>query len=253
MNDLTRYDQIGHGYSSRRREDPTLSKKIAKALSDARTVVNVGAGAGSYEPHDRLVIPIEPSEVMIRQRPSTGFPAIRASAESLPLFDKDVDAAMAVLSLHHWEPFQEKGARELKRIARDRVVIVTIDPRVSGRMWLMADYLQEVASLDNQIFPLPETISEWLDCTTDIEVVPVSRDTPDWNLMSFWAHPERVLDGAARGATSGFARQTEAVVQRVVTAVAQDLQNGRWERRNGHLRSLDEYDAGLRIITAKLR
>ena len=253
MINSTRYDTIGQGYSARRKEDPALSKKIANALGDAQTIVNVGAGTGSYEPRDRLVIPVEPSEVMIRQRHSTSLPAIRANADALPLYDKDVDAAMTVLSLHHWAPFQEAGVREMTRIARDRVVIVTIDPRVSGRMWLMADYLHEVAFLDNEIFPFPETIAEWLGCNTDIEVVPVSRDTPDWTLISFWAHPQRVLDATARAATSGFARQDEAVVQRVVSDVARDLQNGRWDERNGHLRSVDECDVGLRIITAKLR
>ncbi|MCX6127399.1 MAG: methyltransferase domain-containing protein [Proteobacteria bacterium] len=248
-----RYDSIGHGYSSRRREDPILSKKIVNALGNARTVINVGAGTGSYEPSDRVVIPVEPSEVMIRQRPASSLPAIRATAEALPFHDKVVDAAMTVLSLHHWDPYQAAGLREMKRVARDCVIVVTIDPRVSGKMWLMADYLREVAALDNRIFPLPETISEWLECETEIEIVPISRETPDGTLMSFWAHPERVLDEAARAATSGFARQTMEVVKRVVSEVGRDLQNGRWDERNGHLRRLYECDVGLRIITAKLR
>ncbi len=154
------YDAIGHGYSTRRQEDPALLKKIVEALADARIIVNFGAGAGSYEPSDRTVLPVEPSEVMIKQRPANGLPAIRASAEALPLHSKTVDAAMTVLSLHHWHPHQAAGVREMCRIARDRVVIVTIDPRVSGRMWLMSDYLREVAALDDKIFPYPETICD---------------------------------------------------------------------------------------------
>ncbi len=249
----TLYDSIGHDYSSRRIEDPLIAKRILSALGPANTLVNVGAGTGSYEPKDRTVIPIEPSEVMVRQRTTLHFPAIRAKAEALPLHDKVVDAAMTVLSLHHWDQHQEAGVREMMRVARDRVIIVTIDPRVSGNMWLMADYLREVAVLDNRIFPLPETICEWLNCMTTIDVIPISRDTPDGTLMSFWAHPERVLDERARSVTSGFARQTDDVVKRVVFDVARDLDNGTWNNRYGHLRHLEQFDAGLRLITAELK
>ncbi len=243
------YDTIGHGYAARRKEDPGLLQKILAALGGAKTIVNIGAGAGSYEPVDRLVFAVEPSEVMIRQRPPNSLPAVRASADSLPFFDCAVDAAMAILSLHHWEPNQEAGVREMKRVARDRVVIATIDPRVSRQMWLLADYLPDVAALDDKIFPAPETICEWLECKTNIEVLPIGRDTPDWMLLSFWAHPERVFDSSARAATSGFARQANDVVQRVVSDVRRDLENGMWDKRWGHLRGLDECDVGLRLIT----
>jgi SAM-dependent methyltransferase len=247
------YDAIGVGYSQCRREDPVLYEKIITALGNAQTVVNVGAGAGSYEPRDRIVLAVEPSEVMVRQRKPGKLPAIKATADRLPFYDKSIDACMTVLSLHHWHPSQMAGVREMRRIARERIVIVTIDPRVSAQMWLMADYLHEVADLDNQIFPLPETICEWLGHTTEIEVVPTSRDTTDWSLISFWAHPERVANPAARAATSAFARQSRSVVDRVVSQVERDLKNGRWEERYGYLRGLSEYDAGLRMITARLR
>ncbi|MCB9764806.1 MAG: methyltransferase domain-containing protein [Alphaproteobacteria bacterium] len=244
-----RYDRIGHGYASRRVEDPRLGERIRLALGDARTVVNVGAGAGSYEPEDRTVLAVEPSAVMAAQRPP-GRPAIRATADQLPLHDRSVDAAMTVLSLHHWHPSQERGIRELCRVARDAVVIVTIDPQVSGEMWLMADYLHEVRDLDHRICPPVGRILDWLDRPAEVEVVPISRDTPDGTLMSFWAHPERVLDTAARAATSGFARQPDAVVERVVRDVAADLRSGAWDARHGRLRQLGEYDAGLRLIRA---
>jgi SAM-dependent methyltransferase len=247
------YDAIGVGYSQCRREDPVLYEKIITALGNAQTVVNVGAGAGSYEPRDRIVLAVEPSEVMARQRKPGKLPAIKATADRLPFYDKSIDACMTVLSLHHWHPSQMAGVREMRRIARERIVIVTIDPRISAQMWLMADYLHEVADLDNQIFPLPETICEWLGHTTEIEVVPTSRDTMDWSLISFWAHPERVSNPAARAATSAFARQSRSVVDRVVSQVERDLMNGRWEERYGYLRGLSEYDAGLRMITARLR
>jgi SAM-dependent methyltransferase len=244
-----RYDGIGNGYARTRREDPRLRALIHSALGDARTVVNVGAGAGSYEPRDRHVIAVEPSDIMAAQRPDDLAPAIRAGAQELPLRDAAVDAAMAILTVHHWDEVQEQGVRELRRVSRGPVVILTYDPAVSGEMWLMGDYLVEVAQLDKRIFPIPEQLLEWLGGGT-IAPVSIAADTPDWMLGSFWAHPERVLDPAARQATSGFARMSSEVVDRVVNAVASDLETGTWERRNGHLRGLTEFDAGLRLVVS---
>lgn len=249
--DTPRYNHIGEGYTRTRREDPHLRAIIHAALGRAHTVVNVGAGAGSYEPADRHVIAVEPSDVMAAQRPADRVPAIRASAGALPLRDRSVDAAMAVLTLHHWDAEQEAGVRELRRVARGPVVLVTCDPEVSGQMWLMADYLPEVAELDRRIFPSPERLAGWLGGDVEVQTVPIARDCVDWTLMSFWAHPERVLDPQARAATSGFARQPTAVVDRVVSAVAADLASGAWDRRWGHLRGLDRHDAGLRLVVAR--
>ena len=245
-----RYDAIGSGYAATRREDPRIAALIHEALGDARTVVNVGAGAGSYEPRDREVIPIEPSEVMIAQRDPSLPPAIQSGAYPLPLEDQSVDAAMAILTVHHWDEDQERGVRELRRVARGPVVIVTFDTDVAARMWLIADYVPEVAGLDRSTCPPPEMIAGWLGGEADIRVVPISRDTPDWSLGSFWAHPERVLDPVARASTSGFARMPRKVVNRVVEAVGRDLRDGTWDARHGRLRELDEYDAGLRLVTA---
>jgi uncharacterized protein (DUF1330 family)/SAM-dependent methyltransferase len=245
-----RYDRIGAGYSRVRAEDPQLRAAIHAALGNARTVLNVGAGAGSYEPRDRHVLAVEPSDVMVAQRPSDAAPALRASAEELPLRDRCVEAAMTVLSLHHWDAGQERGVREMRRVARGPVVIVTIDPRVSATMWLLRDYLPEVAQLDFRIFPLPETIASWLGGDVRIDPLPVPRDTPDWMLLSYWAHPERVLDSDARAATSGFARMPPAVVARVVADVRRDLEDGSWDRKYGALRTLSACDVGLRLICA---
>jgi SAM-dependent methyltransferase len=247
--DAPRYDRIGLGYARTRREDPRLAQRLHRALGDAHTVVNVGAGAGSYEPRDRYVIAIEPSDIMAGQRPPALPPAVRASAGALPLRDQSVDAAMVILSLHHWDQEQEQGVRELRRVARGAVVIFTYDPDVSARMWLMADYLPEVAELDYRIMPRPEKLASWLGGTTRVEKVEIPDDTPDWTLGSFWAHPERVLDPAARNATSGFARMPPAVVERVARAVRRDLESGAWDRRHGHLRDLNAFDAGFRLIT----
>jgi SAM-dependent methyltransferase len=246
-----RYDSIGVDYARTRHEDPRLAARIHDALGGARSVVNVGAGAGSYEPRDRHVIAIEPSDVMAAQRPAGLAPAIRAAAGELPLRDASVDAAMALLTLHHWEDQQERGVRELRRVARGPVVILTYDPEVSSRMWLMADYLPEVAELDRRSFPRIQLVTEWLGGRTRVTSVPVPRDTPDWSLGSFWAHPERVLDERARNATSGFARMDQAVVDRVVAAVGRDLRDGTWDRRHGHLRRLDELDVGARLVVGE--
>ncbi|MBV9606793.1 MAG: methyltransferase domain-containing protein [Solirubrobacterales bacterium] len=248
--DPPRYERIGVGYAHTRREDPRLAERIHAALGDARTVVNVGAGAGSYEPRERHVIAVEPSDVMAAQRPPELAPAIRASAGALPLRDRSVDAAMAVLSVHHWDGEQEQGVRELRRVARGPVVIVTYDAEISGRMWLMADYLPEVAELDRRIFPPADVLAEWLGGSVRVETLEIPRDTCDWTLGSFWAHPERVLDPVARGATSGFARMAPPVVDRVVEAVRRDLETGAWERRHGHLRGLRSFDVGMRLIVS---
>jgi SAM-dependent methyltransferase len=246
---VPRYDSIGSGYARRRQEDPVLRALIHGALGEARTVVNVGAGAGSYEPRDRHVIAVEPSDVMAAQRPPGLAPAIRASADDLPLRDGAVDAAMAVITVHHWDEGRERGVRELRRVTRGPVVIVTFDAEVCARMWLPADYLPEVAELDRRTFPTIDELRGWLGGETRVEAVPVAADTPDWTFAAFWAHPERVLDPDARAATSGFARMQPAVVDRVVTAVGDDLRSGAWDERHGHLRTLAELDVGLRVLT----
>ncbi len=245
-----RYDEIGGNYSSYRREDPRILRQITDALGTASSVVNVGAGAGSYEPRDRHVIAIEPSDVMAAQRGFDRPPAIKAGAEKLPLRDQSVDAAMSVLSLQHWGDAQETGIREMRRVARRAVVIATYDARVSSSWWLTADYFPEAAERDRTTFPDPETIADWLGGAR-IDIVPIPADTTDWMMGSYWAHPERVLDAGARSATSAFAQEDEAAVNRVVDAVRSDLEDGTWERKYGAMRALTHFDSGLRLIVAQ--
>ncbi|MGQ0832673.1 MAG: class I SAM-dependent methyltransferase [Microthrixaceae bacterium] len=187
---------------------------------------------------------------MAGQRPSDRVPALRGRAAPLPLRDGSVDAAMAVLTIHHWDEQQERGVRELRRVARGPVIIVTYDADVCAEMWLYRDYLPEAAALDRATFPPIDELVTWLGGSVGVEAVLSSRDTPDWTLGSFWAHPERVLDGDARRATSAFARMDAAVVERVVTSVERDLSNGAWGARNGDLRELAELDVGMRLIVA---
>jgi SAM-dependent methyltransferase len=245
-----RYDTIGRDYAATRREDPVLRERILSALGASRTVVNVGAGTGSYEPRDRYVVAIEPSDVMAAQRPAGLPPAIRASAAPLLLRDDSVDAAMAVLTVHHWDDQLEAGVRELRRVARGPVVILTVDAAVCSEMWLLRDYMPEAAALDQATFPPIDRLAGWLGGTVVVEEVLTSRDTPDWTLASFWAHPERILDDTARNATSGFARMEPAVVDRVVASVRRDLGDGTWDTRYGHLRDLEELDVGMRLVVA---
>ena len=129
MTGTARYDAIGQGYAATRREDPRIAALVHAALGDARTVVNVGAGTGSYEPRDRDVIAVEPSGVMIAQRdPALPVP-IRSGAYPLPLGDRSVDAAMAILTIHHWDDDRRRGVEELRRVARGPVVSSPTTPR----------------------------------------------------------------------------------------------------------------------------
>jgi SAM-dependent methyltransferase len=243
-----RYERIGHGYARLRREDPRIAARIEAALSNARTVVNVGAGAGSYEPRDRYVVAVEPSDVMAAQRPPELPPAIKATAGRLPLRDNSLDAAMAILTVHHWDQEREAGVRELRRVARGPVVILTYLPEVSNRMWLVEDYVPEVGEMDERIFPDIDELSASLGGHTRVETLPIHRDSPDWMFGSFWAHPERVLDPEARSVTSGFARLPAEVIARVEAALEADLRRGEWDRRHGHLRRLQSLDVGLRLV-----
>ena len=246
----TRYDTIGHGYAEHRREDPDIRERIHRALGDARTVINVGAGTGSYEPDDRYVVPVEPSDVMAEQRPTGRAPAVRSTAGSLPFRDDSFDAAMAVLTLHHWDDELERGVREMRRVSRGPVAVLTLDAAVSTGWWLFRDYFPGIAELDRKNFPDLGLVEQWLGGDTRVETVPLSRDTPDGMLVAFWAHPERVLDPAARAATSGFARMPEHVLRNGLDALSRDLTDGTWDAAHGELCDLAACDVGLRLVTS---
>src|SRR5215471_4690209 len=186
---------MGRGYGAIRRADPRLAEPIRQALGDARTVLNVGAGAGSYEPTDREVVAVEPSAVMIAQRPPGSATVVQATAESLPFADDSFDAAMAVLTLHHWNDL-ERGLGEMVRVARVRIVIVTFDPDRAGEQWIVRDYLPET--------PRKPSLGEILRVLPPAEVipVPVHRDCTDRMFLALWARPEEYLDPNVRAATS---------------------------------------------------
>lgn len=244
------YDRIGVDYRGVRSTDPVLANRIWAALGDARTVLNVGAGTGSYEPSDRWVLAVEPSGVMIAQRPSDAAPVIQAPVERLPLADQTVDAAMAILTLQHWENVQT-GLRELMRVVRDRLVLVTMDVGVLGELWIVRDYLPEMLGQHAALFPTIDRLRDLLP-NAQVEVLPVPRECEDGFMAAFWARPHAYLDPTARAATSPWHDLPDNVVNRALTQLRGHLDSGEWQRHHGHLLACTELDVGLRLITASM-
>jgi SAM-dependent methyltransferase len=241
------YDRIGVTYTATRGEDPRLAAAIHGALGDAVTVVNVGAGTGSYEPADRKVVAIEPSEVMIAQRPSDAAPAVIATAEALPLADASVDAAMAVLTDHHWAD-RAQGLREMRRVARRRAVVFQHDPAVAERFWLTRDYLPTfLRRLRGKV------LADMMRPLGDVEIrpVPIPHDCRDGFLAAHWRRPHAYLDPAVRAGISVFAMLPEDEVANAVERLRADLESGAWERRNADILDRDELDLGFRIVVAE--
>jgi SAM-dependent methyltransferase len=239
------YDTIGRGYSLHRRADPRIAARIHEALGTARTVLNVGAGAGSYEPVDRRVVAVEPAEMMLRQRPAGSAPAVRAVAEALPFRDGSFDAAMASLTVHHWTDWRG-GLMEMRRVARGRVVLFTWDPASFG-FWLVADYFPEIKEFDSS-FPPFDAVAEVLG-PLEVVPVPVPADCTDGFLAAYWRRPEAYLDAGLRGAISAFARIPDAAER--LRRLAADLADGSWERRHADLLDLPELDVGYRVLIAR--
>jgi SAM-dependent methyltransferase len=239
------YDQIGRRYKSTRRADPRIAATILDALGDADSVVNVGAGAGAYEPVGRWLVAVEPSWQMIRQRLSGGSLVVQALAEALPFAAGIFDAALAVLTLHHWTDWR-CGLGEMKRVA-DRLVIVTIEPGEVGNFWLTESYFPEIIGLDRGRCPSVDEIVEYLgDCRVDRIAIP--HDCTDGFLAAFWRRPEAYLDPSVRAGMSGFALLDQDLVNRGVARLRSDLESGAWERRFGHIRSLDALDVCYRLL-----
>jgi SAM-dependent methyltransferase len=238
------YDSIGANYTAVRREDPRIAARIRAALGHARTVVNVGAGTGAYEPADLEVVAVEPSETMIAQRPEGAAPVVRAYAEELPFKDGSFDAAMGVLTDHHWTD-HARGLAEMRRVAR-RVVLFTWDPATVHDMWIVRDYLPSVADLIPDGYRLAHTLARLGDARA--EPVPIPHDCRDGFFHAYWRRPEAYLDPAVRAGISIFAKLDPAAVQEGVDRLRRDLESGEWERRNADLLDLDEVDAGYRLV-----
>lgn len=245
------YDRMGIDYSEVRRADPRFEAAIWEALGDAKRVLNLGAGAGSYEPPDREVIAVEPSPVMIAQRPADAAPAIQGVAEDLPLEDGSVDATMGVFTMQHWDDV-DRGLAEVGRVTRDRVVLLTLDLDATAEMWLCRDYLPEIVAHDRETFPSIERLGAVLP-NLRIDTVPVPADCADGFCVALWGRPEAHLDPGVRRASSIWHLLPDAVVEPALERLRRDLASGEWDRRYGHLRSRASLDVGLRLVTAELR
>lgn len=237
------YDRIGRSYTATREEDTRIAAAVHAALGDARTVLDVGAGAGAYEPSDRDVLAVEPSAVMRAQRPPGAAPCVDARAEALPFADGAFDAAMAVFSDHHWQD-RATGLRELRRVARRRVVLVQWDQSCVDAFWLARDYLPALGDGP----PLREAMAPL--GPAELRPLPVPRDCRDGFLLAWWARPEALLDPVVRANVSVFALLPPGGEAAFAERLARDLADGTWDARNPGLRERQELDVGLRLVVA---
>lgn len=245
---VTVYDSIGRSYAVTRRPDPRIAAQLHAALGDARSVVNVGAGAGSYEP-PRTVLAVEPSPVMISQRPAGSAPAVRALAEALPLATDAVDAVMAVLTIHHWTDL-EAGVAELRRVARRRVVVLTWEQSAFRRFWLLRDYLPQAAAFDDARATGLARLAALLGGAR-VEPVPVPHDCVDGFAAAYWRRPHAYLDPVVRAGISLLAQCDPDVLRPGLDRLAADLDTGRWQHRYRSLLRRDHLDAGYRLLVAE--
>lgn len=245
------YARAAATYGGTRREEPRIARLIQAALGDARSVVNVGAGDGAYEPSDRDVIAVEPSAEMIAQRPPDAAPAVEGYAESLPLDSGSVDAAMACLTLHHWNDWRI-GVHELRRVARKRVVIFTFDPAWTQRFWLVRDYLPRLGRLDSERFPRLSEQCAAAGATARVLRVPIPHDCRDGFLGSHWRRPHAYLDERVRANISSFSHLGRREIEFGLLRLARDLRSGRWAQRNREILRSEQLDLGYRLIVAEL-
>ena len=239
------YDTIGLNYADLRRPDPRIAQQIEDALDDAQTVLNVGAGAGSYEPAGRKITAVEPSAKMIAQRPESDAVVMRGGAENLPFEDNSFDAAMAVLTIHHWSD-KAKGVAEMRRVTRDKIVFLTYDPAFRD-FWLL-DYFPALITLDEGQMPAMADYGDWLG-DVSISPVPIPHDCTDGFLAGYWRRPAAYLDERVRAAMSSFWALGD--VSDGFARLKDDLDSGAWERRYGHLAGLDALDCGYRLVETR--
>jgi SAM-dependent methyltransferase len=243
------YEAGGSGYAVQRRTDPRIAALVQVALGDAATVVNVGAGAGSYEPEDRDVTAVEPSASMRGQRRAHLAPAVDAVAGDLPFADDSFDAAMATITIHQW-PDPDQGLRELRRVSRGPVVVLTFDGDALQKFWL-AEYAPALIAAERLRFPAIARIQEVLGGVSVVTPVPVPVDCVDGFTEAYYARPEQFLDPAVRQSQSAWGFVDPAVADRSVASLRDDLESGTWDRRFGALRSAPEFTGSLRLITAR--
>jgi SAM-dependent methyltransferase len=243
------YESLTVPYAGYRRTDPRIAAQVHRALGPARTVLNVGAGAGSYEPSDRYVVAVEPSPAQRRQRPAQGkVPAVIATAEALPFDNGAFDAVMAMVTIHHW-PDIPAGLRELQRVASGPVVILTFDPEAFDTFWL-AQCLPELFKAERIRFPTIPQLQKMLGGTSEVEKVSIPFDCVDGFTEAFYGRPEALLDEGVRRAQSCWGFLPEGLEPLLVQRLADALSSGEWDRQWGHLRTQPEATYALRLVTA---
>ena len=247
MSKVQLYDTIGATYTVTRRTDLRIASWIWAELGDARTVLNVGAGTGSYEPPDRQVLAVEPSALMRAQRLPDAAPCLAGSAESLPFDDQSFDAAMAVCTVHHWQD-PIAGLREMRRVAR-HVVVFLFDTSDTDQFWLTRDYLPEFAALrGSRVLASLNELAGAIGGRT--EPVPIPWDCADGFFEAYWRRPEAYLDENVRRGTSVWDALGPDVEERAVHGLRDDLASGRWAERNRDIVHLDEAELGARLLIA---
>lgn len=242
------YDKQKVKYTANRQTDPAIAQLINKALGDAKTVLNVGAGTGSYEPTDRIVTAVEPSEVMRAQRSSEKVPAIAAYADNLPFDNDSFDASMALLTIHHWTDI-EKGLLELKRVTKNVAVIMTFDPDTVGNFWL-ADYCPEMIDIDKARFPKINFITETLKGNCKVVPVPIPINCIDGFNEAFYARPEAFLEESVRRSQSFWDFLPREAEEKAVNLLKADLESGNWDEFYGNLRDQSEFNGALRLVVS---
>ncbi len=243
------YGVIGSGYTRYRQPDPHIAEFIRAALGDARTVLNVGAGAGSYEPVDRQITAVEPSASMRAQRPAHLPTAIDGTAEQLPFADRSFDAAMATFTVHQWSDLRQ-GLGEMRRVARGPVLVLSCDPDLLERSWLHA-YAPEMIAVEARRYPAMDTIAAALGGNVEIKAVPIPLNCVDGFGEAYYGRPERMLDPAARLANSAWSFVDASVGERFVAELGRDLADGSWDRRYGALRTQPFFEGSLRLVIAR--
>ena len=240
------YGRYGLGYADHRRADPRIAELVHHALGPARTVVNVGAGAGSYEPGDRSLVAVEPSDAMIAQRADAAGPVVRAVAGALPLSDRAVDASMATVTVHQW-PDPVVGLLELRRVTRGPVVVLTFDPDTLDRLWLM-EYAPDLYRVERSRYPTIDTVVTALGGSTSVVEVPVPFDCTDGFTEAYFGRPEAFLDPGVRRSQSAWSFVAPEVEASSVERLRSDLRSGRWDSRHGALRTQPRFVGALRLV-----
>lgn len=243
------YSVIGTGYRRYRQPEPRIAAMIHRGLGDARTVLNVGAGAGAYEPLGREVTAIEPSASMRQQRPAHLVAALDGVAEELPFDDRSFDASMATFTVHQWKDL-DRGLREMRRVTRGPVLVLTCDPSRLSRFWL-DDYVPEVTRIEAQRYPAIESIQAGLGDRCEVWPVPIPLDCADGFGEAYYGRPEWLLDPAARRACSAWSFIDAEVEKRFSRRLGSDIADGTWDRKFGHLRTQAQFEGSLMLIVGR--